>query len=56
LLGGVLAALPLPWPLPWRAALVAGGAVAVACLCWLADLLRCHRRARRLVEEEAITR
>jgi hypothetical protein len=50
LLGGVLSALPLPWPLEWRAAMVAGGAIATACLCWLVDLIRCHRRARRLVE------
>jgi hypothetical protein len=50
LLGGVLAALPLPWPWEWRAALVAGGALVAAGLCSLADLFRCHRRARRLME------
>lgn len=51
LLGGVLTALPLPWPLPWRIALVAAGALATGVLCWLADLFRCHRRARRFVDE-----
>jgi hypothetical protein len=49
LLGAVLAAVPVPWPWPWRAALVAAGVVAVTGLCWLADLFRCHRRAKRLV-------
>jgi hypothetical protein len=49
LLAGVLAAIPVPWPLPWRAAMVGAGALAAALLCWFADLIRCHRRARRLV-------
>jgi hypothetical protein len=49
LLGGLLTALPLPWSLPWRAGLVAAGAVTAALVCWLADLIRCHRRARHLM-------
>lgn len=49
--GGLLAALPLPWPLPGRIALVAGGALVAGLLCWLVDLFRCHRRARRFVRE-----
>jgi hypothetical protein len=50
LLGGLLTALPLPWPWPWRAGLVAAGAVSAAVLCWLADLIRCRRRARRFLD------
>ena len=57
LLGGAVAALvPYSWSWEWRAAVSVSGAVAAAGLCWLADLWRCHRRARRLmskIEEEA---
>jgi hypothetical protein len=49
LLGGVLAAIPLPWPWEWRAGLFGVGAIATTAICWLADLARCHGRARNMV-------
>ena len=49
LLGGVLAAVPGPWRWEARAVLATGGVLAITVLCWLVDLIGCHRRARRLV-------